>query len=56
MNGHILPREINDSLKMENWNTFYITFDLDETVFKKGLVLHVVHAKFKVGHITLHES
>ena len=56
INGHILPREINDSLKMGNWNTFYITFDLDETVFKKGLVLHVVHAKFKVGHITLHES
>ena len=28
---------------------------LDETVFKKGLVLHVVHGNFKVGHITLHE-
>jgi hypothetical protein len=55
-NGHYLPRELNASLKMNGWNTFYVTFDLDETVFKKGLVLHVVHGKFKVGPITLHES
>ena len=54
--GSLYPREIASYLRLDGWNTFLLTFDLDDRLFVKGFVLHLVHGYFKTGKESLHKS
>ena len=54
--GTLYPRQITECLRIGGWNTFLLTFDLDEEMFQKGFVLHVVQGYFKAGKESQHKS
>ena len=55
LGGTIYPREITEYVRYNVWNTFHVTFELDEELFIRGLVLHVVQGRFNKGR-GMHES
>jgi hypothetical protein len=52
----LYPREVTEFCKFGDWNTFHLVFELDDKVFQKGMVLHVVQGNYSVGKIGLHKS